>query len=180
MEEKEETKPSKPLEKDLIEKTKKSIEQIIEEDITPEDLDDLGKLVDIYKDVKEVECMNYGNYNGYGNYGNYGNYGAYGNYNGRGPGRGSYGEYNGNYGDGSYGRRGVDSKYRGEEELDRMHGEYGRYQDSRYRYGAGEETDKSFMYMVKALEDFIKVLYEEADTQQQKQQLMQALQNSMR
>ena len=34
--------------------------------------------------------------------------------------------------------------------------------------------------MIKALEDFIKVLYEEADTPQQKQQLMQALQNSMR
>ena len=174
MEEKEETKPSKPLEKDLIEKTKKSIEQIIEEDITPEDLDDLGKLVDIYKDVKEVECMNYGNYNGYGNYG------AYGNYNGRGPSRGSYGDGYGNYGDGSYGRRGVDSRYRGEEEIDRMHGEYGRYMESRERYGAGEETDKSFHYMVKSLEDFIKVLHEEAQTQQQKQMLNETLQRSMR
>ena len=55
------------------------IKEVIEDDISPENLDDLGKLVDIYKDVKEVECMNYGNYNGYGNYGNYG---AYGNYNG--------------------------------------------------------------------------------------------------
>jgi len=34
--------------------------------------------------------------------------------------------------------------------------------------------------MVKALEDFIKVIEEEADTPQQKQQLMQSLQNSMR
>lgn len=61
-----------------------------------------------------------------------------------------------------------------------MYSEYGRYQESRSRYGAGEETDKSFHYMVKALEDFIKVLEEEAETPQQKQQLMQALQNSMR
>lgn len=105
--------------------------------------------------------MNYGNY--YGNYGRRAGYDSYG--------RDNYGEY---------GRRGYDMKYRGEEELDRMHGEYGRYMESRSRYGAGEETDKSFHYMVKALEDFIKVLHEEAETPQQKQQLTQALQNSMR
>lgn len=120
------------------------------------------------------------------------NYGEYGNYNGRGPSRGSYGEYGrgsyGNYGEGSYGEygrgsygaRGRDMRYRGDDYLDRMYGEYGRYQESRSRYGAGEETDKSFHYMVKALEDFIKVLEEEAETPQQKQQLMQSLQNSMR
>lgn len=104
-------------------------------------------------------------------YGNYGNYGrGYGNY-----GRDSYGrdEY------GNYGRRGYDMKYRGEDELDRMHGEYGRYQESRSRYGASEETDKSFHYMVKALEDFIKVLNEEADTPQQKNMLRETLQRSM-
>ena len=107
--------------------------------------------------------MNYGNYNGYGNYGRGSNYG-----------RENYGEY------GNYGRRGYDMRYRGEEELDRMHGEYGRYMESRNRYGTGEETDKSFHYMVKALEDFIMVLKEEAESPQQKQQLVQALQNSMR
>ena len=126
-------------------------------------------------------------------YGNYANYGNYGNYGGRGPGRGSYGEYGrgdygnygegsyGEYGRGSYGRRGVDSKYRGDDSLDRMYSEYGRYNESRSRYGAGsEESNKSFMYMVKALEDFIMVLKEEAESPQQKQQLMQALQESMR
>ena len=70
-------------------------------------------------------------------------------------------------------------RYRGEEELDRMSGEYGRYMESRSRYGAGEESDKSFHYMVKALEDFIKVLHEEADTPMQKQQLKESLQRSM-
>jgi hypothetical protein len=34
--------------------------------------------------------------------------------------------------------------------------------------------------MLEALKDFIMVLHEEADTQQQKMQLKQALQNSMR
>ena len=75
--------------------------------------------------------------------------------------------------------RRYDMKYRGDDELDRMSGEYGRYQESR-RYGAGEETDKSFHYMVKALEDFIKVLHEEAETPQQHQMLNETLQRSMR
>ncbi len=112
---------------------------------------------------------------------NYGNYGArrpgYDSY-----GRDSYGRDNyGEYGRDSYGRRGYDMKYRGDDSLDRMSGEYGRYMESRERYGAGsQESDKSFMYMVKALEDFIMVLKEEAESPQQKQQLMQSLQNSMR
>ena len=157
------------------EETEKLIKEIVKDGIAIENIEYLYQLIDIHKDIKEEESMNYGNYGNYGaNYGNYGNYGAnYGN------------NYGANYGRGagydSYGRRGVDSKYRGEEEMNRMAGEYGRYQDSRNRYGAGDqETDKSFHYMVKALEDFIKVLHEEAETPQQKQQLMQSLQNSMR
>lgn len=90
---------------------------------------------------------------------------------------GYYGEYGRG---GSYGRRGVDSRYRGSDSIDRMAGEYGRYQENRERYGAGEETDKSFHYMVKSLEDFIQVLYEEAESPQQKQMLMETLQRSMK
>ena len=105
----------------------------------------------------------------------------YGNYGARRPGYDTYGRDNyGEYDRGSYGRRGYDMRYRGEEELDKMHNEYGRYMESHERYGAGEETDKSFHYMVKALEDFIMVLKEEAESPEQKQQLMQSLQNSMR
>ena len=103
-------------------------------------------------------------------------YNEYGNYNGRGPGHGSYGNEYGN----ESGRRGYDAKYRGHDHLDRMYNEYGRYMDYRGRYGANDqETDKSYHYMLKALEDFIKVLYEEADTPQQKQQLRDTLQRSM-
>ena len=154
----------------LEKKTEESINKILDEGITTANLDHLYKLTDIYKDAKEVESMN--------NYGNYGNYGArrpgYDSY-----GRDNYGEY-GNYGE-NYGRRGRDMKYRGDDSLDRMSGEYGRYMESRQRYGAGsQESDKSFHYMVKALEDFVMVLKEEAETPQQKQQLMEALQNSMR
>jgi hypothetical protein len=151
------------METQLQETTKKSIEKILNEGLNTNNIEHLYKLVDIYKDAKEVEDMNYGNYGG------------------RRPGYDSYGEHYGNYmGYDNYGRRGRDMRYRGGEELDRMYGEYERYQENRSRYGAGEETDKSFHYMVKALEDFIMVLKEEAETPQQKQQLMNALQNSMR
>ena len=163
----------------IIKLSEEAIESLVEDGIQPSDLEMLDKLVDIHKDIceekywkrKENMYMNYGNYGNYGNYnGNYG--GQYGNY-----GREQYGD--GSYGRDSYGRRGYDRKYRGDEHLDRMHGEYNRYSENRERYGANQETDKSFYYMVEALKDFIKVLYEEADTQQQKQQLKQTLQNSM-
>ena len=146
------------MEDKVLEKVNEKIEQVLNDDIG-NNIDYLYKLSKIKHLVKEDKNM----YNEYGNYGRY---------DGRYPGHGSYGD--------DYGRRGYDARYRGDEELDRMYSEYGRYQESRNRYGAGEETDKSFHYMVKSLEDFIKVLYEEAETPQQKQQLMTALQNSMR
>lgn len=154
------------MDKKLIEKTDEALEKKLEEGITTNNLELIYKLKKINHMAKEDENM-------YGEYGNYG----------RRPGYDSYGrdEYGRGYYRENYGRRGYDMKYRGDEEMDRMVGEYGRYQESRSRYGAGsEETDKSFHYMVKALEDFVMVLKEEAETPQQKQQLMQALQNSMR
>ena len=145
----------------LEKKTEESINKILDEGITTNNLEHLYKLTKINHIAKEEENMNYGNY-------------------GRRPGYDSYGNY-GRYGRDEYGRRGYDMKYRGEEEMDRMAGEYGRYMESRERYGANDqETDKSFHYMVKALEDFIMLLKQEAESPQQKQQLMEALQNSMR
>ena len=153
----------------LEKKTEESIKKILDEGLTTNNLDHLYKLAKINHIAKEDENMN--------NYGHYGGRRAgYDSYGRDAYGRDNYGEY----GRDSYGRRGYDMKYRGDEYMGRMHDEYGRYMESRERYGAGEETDKSFHYMVKALEDFIKVLEEEADTQQQKMQLKQALQNAMR
>jgi len=160
------------MEEKTIEKVDEKIKEIVDDDINPNNLDYLYKLTKIKHIIKEDKNMNYGNYRGrragYDSYGdNYGNYGrGYGNY-----GRDAYGE--------NYGRRGYDAKYRGDDELDRMSGEYGRYMESRERYGASEETDKSFHYMVKALEDFIKVLHEEAETEPQRQMLRETLQRSM-
>ena len=151
---------NKKLKEDITKLKKAISEDGIQEG---NNLDYLYKLIDIEKDIckieKEDDYMNYGRRPGYDTYGEYG--------------RGSYGDY------GNYGARGYDMKYRGDEELGRMTNEYGRYMESRNRYGASEETDKSFHYMVKALEDFIKVLYEEADNTQQKQQLRETLQRSM-
>ena len=152
------------MEEQVIEKTSKAIERILKDGIATTNIDNLYKLIDIYKDAKEVENMNYGNY--------------YGNYNGRGPGHGSYGEY-GNYGD-NYGRRWYDSKYRGYEHLDRRAGDYGKYMESRERYGAGEDTDKAHQFMVKSLGEYVKYLYDEAQTPQQKQMITETLQRYMR
>lgn len=161
----------KELQERVTKDTEEKIKKLLDDGIQSNNLMLLGQLIDIQKDMKEI--------------GGDSMYGEYGNYGGRGPGYDSYGEYGnygnyGEYGRGNYGRRGRDMKYRGDEELDRMSGEYGRYMESRNRYGAGEETDKSFHYMVKALEDFIKVLHEEAETPQQKQMLNETLQKSMR
>ena len=154
------------MEDKVIEKVDEKIKHIIDEDINTNNLDHLYKLSKIKHMAKEDKEM----------YGEYGNYGR-----GRRAGYDSYGRDNyGEYDRGNYGRRGYDMKYRGHDYIDRMYDDYGRYMESRNRYGAGEETDKSFHYMVKALEDFIMVLKEEAETPQQKQQLMQSLQNSMR
>ena len=156
------------MEDKVIEKVEEKIQHILDEDINTNNLDYLYKLSKIKHMAKEDKEM----------YGNYGNYGArrpgYDSY-----GRDNYGEY-GNYGE-NYGRRGYDMKYRGDDSLDRMSGEYGRYMESRQRYGAGsQESDKSFHYMVKALEDFVMVLHEEAETPQQHQMLNETLQRSMR
>ena len=132
------------MEEEVIKKTKEQIKQIIDEDINPNNIEHLYKLVDIYKDMKEVECMNYGNYGTY-----YGNRG--------------YDSYNGM----NYGARGRDMRYRGHEHLDRMYDDYGRYMEGRSRYGANEDTKRSLQYMLKSMEDFARMLKEEAQSQEE-------------
>ena len=99
------------MEDKIIETTEKSIKRIINEGLNTNNLEHLYKLVDIYKDAKEVKNM-YGNYD-------------------RKPMYDSYGDYY----RGDYGRRGYDIKYRGNEDLDRMYEHYGRYMGDKERYG---------------------------------------------
>lgn len=137
----------------LVEKTKESIDEILDAGINTGNLKNLGELVDIYKDIKEVECMQYGEY---GNYG-------------REPGHGAYGRDM--YGD-RYSRRGYDTKYRGEHSLDAMHDSYRAYSAGREAYGRGnygakEDSMKSLRYMLESAVDFFKMLKSEANSQEE-------------
>lgn len=155
------------MEDKIIETVDKSIEKIVKDGLNTTNLDHLYKLSKIKHIAKEDKEM----------YGEYGNYGR-----GRRAGYDSYGrdEYGrGSYGRDSYGRRGYDTKYRGDDYIDRMAGEYGRYEESRQRYGAGKESDEAFHFMTESLKDFTKYLFEIAETPQQKQMLKEALQSPM-
>lgn len=144
----------------IIEVTDASIERILNEGLNTNNLDHLQKLTKIRHMAKEDESMN-----------------NYGNYSGRHAGYDTYGRDN--YG--NYGARGYDMRYRGNEHIERMQNEYGRYMENRQRYGAADqETDKAHHFMLESLKDFVKFLYEDAETPQQKQEITQALQTSIR
>ena len=155
----------------VIEETKKYIGQIMDEGISEgNNLEYLNTLIDIQKDAYKIKCMKeekemYGNY-GYGNYGRGGNYG-----------RDEYGR-GGNYGRDEYGARSRDSRgrYRGHEHLDRMYDDYGRYEEGRERYGANEDTMRSLQYMLKSMEDFARMLKEEASSEQEVQMIRETAQ----
>ena len=142
------------MEDEVIKKMEESIKTLLKDGLNTSNLDTLYKLSKIKHYAKEDKEM-------------------YGNYMGRNPGYDTYGRDN-------YGRRGYDMKYRGHDYIDRVGNEYGRYMESRERYGANPETDKSFEYMTRSLEDFVKYLHEEAQTPQQHQMLNETLQRSMR
>lgn len=145
----------------LEKKTEESINKILEEGITTANLDHLYKLTKINcMAMKGEDNMNYGNY-GRGNYGR----DEYG--------REMYGDYDG------YGARRRDSRgrYMGHEHLDRMYDDYGRYEESRSRYGANSEDSKrSLQYMLKSMEDFARMLKEEAQSQEEIQMIKQTAQ----
>lgn len=145
------------MESEVIEKTENAIKKIVNEGLTTNNLDTLYKLSKIKHMAKEDENMNYGNY---GNYHN--------EYNGR---RAGYDTYGRMYSEG-YGRRGYDTKYRGDDKLDRMYGEYGRYEEGREQYnrgnyGAKDDTMKSLEYMLESMVDFVKMLKEDANSQEE-------------
>lgn len=151
----------------LEKKTEESIKKILDEGINTNNLEHLYKLTKINHIAKEGEnAMKYNEYN------------EYRDYNGRGPGHGSYGEYNRGYGEYNerYNARGRDSKYRGYDHLDRMYNEYGNYSYGRERYGANEDTKKSLEYMLRSMEDFARMLKEEAQSQEEVMMIKQTAQ----
>ena len=150
----------KELFEEVSEKVEEKIKNIIEMGITPDNVEALGELVDIHKDIcnenywkKKEEVMEM-RYRGYG-------------------------EYNeGGYGEGGYGRRGRDSRgrysgrgrsYQGEEIMEEMMEHYGNYSEGG-RYG-GPEKEKAFDYMLKSAEEFFTHLMEEAENPEQMEKI---------
>ena len=148
----------------VTEEVDKSIKRIMEQGVQTNNIDFLYKMIDVKKDIAEIEKeeqeMMYGNYDNYGRYDDM-NYGG-------GRRRDSRGRY---MESGSYGRRGVKGtgrgRYRGEEMMDEMMYHYGNYNEGREQYGADEETMKSFKYMLKSFKDYYKHLKEEASSPQE-------------
>ena len=153
-----------------MDKVKKQVEEkikeISQEGINMGNLETLGELVDIHKDLeneeywkekKEVMSMNYR-----GEYGNYGNegYGARrrdsrGRYMARGRGRGNYGT---------------------DEPMEEMYEKYqeyseGKEQYERGNYGAKDGAMKSLEFMLESAIDFFEMLFEEASTPEEKQMI---------
>lgn len=144
----------------LCKKTEEKLEEIEKVGITSENLDNLGKLIDIHKDIKNEDYWKAKEefYMYRENYGNYSNYSG-------GRSRDSRGRYTTS---GSYGRRG---NYRGHEMLDSMHEDYGRYSEGREsynrgNYGAKEDTMKSLDYMMESVACFVDMLKEDASPEE--------------
>lgn len=148
-----------------MEEIKKQVEEkiklISEQGIKSENLELLGELVDIHKDLeneeywkekKEVMKMNR-------NYGNYDNYGReeYGRRR-----RDSRGRYRENMG----------RRHPSEEMLDEMYMGYQEYSEGREQYGRGNYgaksgTMKSLEYMLQSVVDFIEMLKREAGSEEE-------------
>lgn len=170
---------SKTIYRDLKNATEDKIKDLLEESqgqITGSNYEALGELMDIHKDITNEEYWCYkmeeGEESMYGNYGrgSYNNYGEYG--------RGNYGRDN--YGRDEYSARGRSrdsrGRYRGHDYLDEMHEDYSRYMEGRERYGANEDTMKSLKYMLKSMEDFARMLKEDAQSEEEVEMIRQTAQ----
>lgn len=155
----------KDLKKKLEEKVNEIIMQIVDNGIDSNNLETLGELVDIHKDLaneeywkvkKEVMKMNYRDYGEYNEVG-YGRRGV------PGSGRGRRGGYS---------ARGRGGNYRGEDMISEMHESYQDYMEgkeeyNRGNYGAEDATIESLDYMLKSVVNFIQMLEKDADSQEE-------------
>lgn len=160
----------KIIHEDLKRASLDKVKQLLQEnsgEITGNTLEAIGDLVDIYKDIANVEywCEKEES-EMYGRYGR----DSYG--------RDSYGNYDRGYGRDSYGRRERDSRgrYRGHEYMDEMYDEYSKYMEGRSRYGANEDTKKSLEYMLRSMEDFARMLKDDAGSEEEVQMIRQTAQ----
>ena len=153
----------KTIHNDLKYATTDKIRELLEQNqgqITANNLEALGDLIDVYKDIANVEywCEKE-EHEMYGRYDR-----GYGDYDRRGR--------------DSYGRRERDSRgrYRGHDHLDDMYDHYSRYMEGRSRYGANEDTRRSLEYMLRSMEDFAHMLREDAGSQEEIEMIRQTAQ----
>ena len=142
------------MEERIIQKMEESINKMLDEGLNTTNIDTLVKLSKIKHYAKEDKNMN-------------------GSYNARRPGYDIYGRNYNNYNDyDNYSRRGYDMRYKGHDYIDRMSDNYGRYEEGRRNYNAGnynakEDTLKSLEYMLESATDFFRMLKEEANSQEE-------------
>ena len=162
MEQETEKKETKILDK-LKEETDKSMKRVLEQGVQTNNVDFLYKMIDIKKDIAEIEKeeqeMMYGNYGR----SSYGEYSEGDNYSGgrRRDSRGRYME------GGSYGRRGYDTKYRGHDMLDEMNYSYGAYSDNNEYGNYGETSTKELKKMLDCNIALIEHLKKNAKSQEE-------------
>lgn len=139
------------MEEETITKVEELLKKMLEQGINQNNIEFIYKLCKIKHLAKEDKEMqgNYGEY-GYGRRG-YGNYGEYG-----------------------YGRRGYDAKYRGYDALEAMGDSYGRYMESRERYGASHESSQSLKKMLTCMEDFAEVVKEQAQSPEEQMMMKES------
>lgn len=156
MEQETEKKETKVLDK-LKEETDKSMKRVLEQGVQTNNVDFLYKMIDIKKDIAEIEKeeqeMMYGNYGRYDDM----------SYSGgrRRDSRGRYME------GGSYGRRGYDTKYRGHDMLDEMNYSYGAYSDNNEYGNYGETSTKELKKMLDCNIALIEHLKKNAKSQEE-------------
>ena len=142
----------KELCKQVNEQVEKEIKSIVDEGVQTENVNMLGKLVDIHKDLanekywnikEEVYKMRYDEYNEYGR-------------------RGVPGSGRGRYNRGDYGRRGVRGtgrgRYRGEDSMDEMYENYSNYSEASEEYNRGNYGAEN--PMLKSIEGIMKNMCE--------------------
>lgn len=143
--------------KGIKEQTDARIKEISEQQVQQGNIDFLYKLIDIKKDIVEIEKEENMMYRGYGEYSE-GNYGR----------RGVPGSGRGRYRENSYNARG---NYRGEQIMDDMREAYQEYSEGKENYGADSATMESFQYMLKSFKDYFKHLKNEASSQEEMEML---------
>ncbi len=162
-------------EKDIGETLKEKTEELMEfyakEGIDVDNIDFLGKVVDIHKDMcnekywKEKLNMRYRGYSEGGSMGGYSEGGSFGRRGVPGSGRRGYSE------GGSFGRRGVKGtgrgRYRGEEMMEEMQYHYGNYSEGG-SFGDEGEKMEALNNLMESAYDYFEHIFESAGSPEEK------------